>query len=678
MSLNIQDYLSLPYFSKIDISTIAADVDKAIAHCQQTITDTLENMDYSWNGLVRPIEDADNQLSCLWSPVSHMNSVVSSDALREAHDSCLPKLSAHNTWVGQHEGLFKAYKALHDSDEFASLSVAQQKTINDTLRDFRLSGIDLNKEGKAEYARIKSRLSDLSSQFANNLLDATHHWFKHIENESELSGLPQTAIAAAAQTAKQKDLTGWVFTLDFPSYLPVMMYADNRELRKEMYTAFATRASDQGPDANKWDNTAIIDEILTLRVQLAKLLGFENYAQLSLETKMAESTDQVLSFLNDLAQRSRPQAEDDVRQLKEYAATIAADIELQAWDLSYYSEKLKQSTYAISDEELRPYFPEHKVVDGLFEVIRRLYDMRIEKIEDIDTWHDDVSFYVIYDVNNTLRGGFYLDLYARPKKRGGAWMDVCRDKLSLAEKEQFPIAYLSCNFNGPVDGKPALFTHDEVITLFHEFGHGMHHMMTLVDVGGVNGINGVLWDAVELPSQFMENWCWQPEALNFISGHFETDEPLPGKMLDKLLAAKNFQSAMQMIRQLEFSLFDFILHQNFDPSQAGHVQKILDQVRRDVAVVIPPDFNRFQHSFGHIFSSSYSAAYYSYKWAEVLSADAFSLFEEKGIFNREAGLSFLHNILEAGGSYDPMELFINFRGREPEADALLRHAGITG
>ncbi len=678
MISNMQQGLSLPNFSDIDVTTIAAEIDEAIAHCQQTINKTLECNDFSWDGLIRPIEKADNALTNLWSPVSHMNSVVSTDALREAHDSCLPKLSAHHTWVGQHEDLFLAYKALRNSEEFVQLSEAQQKTIKDTLRDFRLSGIDLSSEDKVRYAGIKSRLSDLSSQFANNLLDATNNWFKHIEDDSELSGLPESAIAAAAQTARQRGLQGWVFTLDFPSYLPVMMYADNRDLREQMYTAYVTRASDKGPDAGKWNNSAIIDETLKLRLQLARLLGFENYADLSLETKMAKSADQVFGFLHDLAKRSKAQAEEDLLRVQTFAAGIDDTIELQAWDLSYFSEKLKQSTYSISDEALRPYFPQQRVVDGLFEVITRLYGTRIEQVENIDTWHDDVRFYVVYDAENKLRGGFYLDLYARPKKRGGAWMDVCRDKLSLTPNPQFPVAYLTCNFNGPVDGKPALFTHDEVITLFHEFGHGLHHILTQIDVGGVNGTNGVPWDAVELPSQFLENWCWQPEALNFISGHFETGEPLPSEMLDKLLAAKNFQSAMQMLRQLEFALFDFTLHQTFDPAQTGQVQHILDEVRKLVAVVIPPDFNRFQHSFGHIFAGSYAAGYYSYKWAEVLSADAFSRFEEEGIFNRQTGLAFLHHILEAGGSREPMELFTAFRGRVPEVDALLRHTGITG
>lgn len=678
MTTQMQEYLSLPKFSQIKTDTIIDEVDSAIAHCQETISKTVEHGNISWDDFVVPIQEADNELAKLWSPISHMNSVLSSDDLRKAHDSCLPKLSAYDTWVGQHEGLFKAYTTLHQSESFQDLSPAQKKTIEDTLRDFRLSGIDLNPEDKTQYAEIKARLSELSSQFSNNLLDATHHWSKHVEDETELTGLPDSALAAAAQTASRQDLKGWVFTADFTSYLPVMMYADNRKLREEMYTAYVTRASDQGPDAGKFDNSAIIDETLALRLRLAKLLGYDNYAELSLETKMADTPEQIISFLNDLAKRSKSQAEKDMAQLRTFVAEIDNELKLQAWDLSYYSEKLKQSEYAISDELLKPYFPQQRVVDGLFEVIRRLYSMRVEQVEDIDTWHDDVRFYTIYDADNTLRGGFYLDLYARPKKRGGAWMDVCREKLSIKQVHQLPVAYLTCNFTAPVEGKPALLTHNEVVTLFHEFGHGLHHMLTQVDVGGVNGINGVAWDAVELPSQFLENWCWQPEALNFISGHFETGKPLPDDMLKKLLAAKDFQSAMQMLRQLEFGLFDLHLHQRFDPEITNQVQEVLNKVREDIAVVETPDFNRFQNSFGHIFSGSYAAGYYSYKWAEVLSADAFSRFEEEGIFSEEAGQSFLHNILEMGGSREPMELFKAFRGRAPKIDALLRHSGITG
>ncbi|MBN7820761.1 oligopeptidase A [Bowmanella yangjiangensis] len=669
----------LPVFSAIKPSDIQPRVEQAIAHCKAEIERLVTQPHFTWDNLVAPLDEADDKLSRYWSPVSHMNSVVSNDELREAHDACLPLLSDYGTWVGQHEGLYRAYKAIREGEEYPQLTDAQRKVIDNALRDFELSGIALPKEKQQRFAEIQSRLSDLSSKFSNNLMDATLGWTKHIQNQDELAGLPESALEAAAQAAKQKDLQGWLFTLDIPSYLPVMMYADNRQLREEMYLAYSTRASDQGPNAGKWDNSAIMEETLTLRQELAQLLGFDTYAQRSLATKMAESTEQVIGFLDDLAIRSKPQAQADLAELREFAQEAYGIHHLEAWDLAYYSEKLKEDRYAISDEQLRPYFPEHKVVSGLFEVVKRLYGLHIAQRDGVDVWHKDVRFFDIFDKNNELRGSFYLDLYARAHKRGGAWMDVCLDRRLLDGGEvQNPVAYLTCNFNGPVGDKPALFTHDEVVTLFHEFGHGIHHMLTKVAASGVAGINGVPWDAVELPSQFLENWCWEEEALSFISGHYQSGEPLPKELLEKMLAARNFQSAMQMVRQLEFSLFDFHLHQDYQPGQSGQVQQVLDRVRQQVSVVIPPSFNRFQHSFGHIFAGGYAAGYYSYKWAEVLSADAFSRFEEEGIFNPRTGEDFLTHILEMGGSKEPMELFVAFRGREPQVDALLRHSGIGG
>ena len=667
----------LPLFSKISPEQIQPAIEKAIQACKDTIDNVVASGEVSYASVVETIEEVDDALGKMWSPVSHMNSVVSSDALREAHDACLPMLSEFGTWVGQHEGLYKAYQALKDSDEFAHLDEAQQKHITNTLRDFTLSGVALSDEKKQQYASIQAKLSELSSTFSNNLMDATMGWHKVVTDESQLVGLPDSAKAAAAQAARQKDLQGWLFTLDIPSYLPVMMYAEQRELREEMYKAYVTRASDQGPLAGKFDNTQVIDETLVLRAQLAELLGFDSYADKSLATKMANSTTQVTSFLRDLAARSKPQAEQELAEVQAYAESVFGISELAAWDIPFYSEKLKQEKYAISDEILRPYFPENKVVQGLFEVVNRLYGLQINEVEGVDTWHDDVRYFEIKDSDGDLRGSFYLDLYARAKKRGGAWMDECRvRRVRQNGTMQSPVAYLTCNFNGPVDGKPALFTHDEVVTLFHEFGHGIHHMLTKVSVAGVSGINGVPWDAVELPSQFLENWCWEEEALGFISGHYESGEPLPKDLLDKMLAARDYQSAMQMVRQLEFSLFDFLLHQL--PQGQADVQGVLDQVRSEVAVLTPPSFNRFQHSFGHIFAGGYAAGYYSYKWAEVLSADAYSKFEEEGIFNRDTGQSFLNNILEMGGSREPMDLFVAFRGREPQVDALLRHSGIRG
>ncbi|BEE19806.1 oligopeptidase A [Aeromonas enteropelogenes] len=670
---------SLPPFSQIQPEQVQPAVTQAIADCKQKIADVLAKQEpRTWDSLIAPLEEVNDRLARIWSPVSHLNSVLNSEALRAAHDACLPLLSEFQTYVGQHEGLYQAYLALSESDDFPRLDDAQRKEIQNTLRDFRLSGIGLPAEAQQRYGEIQARLSELASRFSNNVLDATQGWHKLVADEAELAGLPESVLAAARQMAELKGKQGWLFTLDIPSYLPVMMYADNRELRAEMYEAFTTRASDQGPNAGKWDNSAIMTELLALRRELAQLLGFANYAELSLATKMADKTEQVVNFLTDLARRSLPQGKAELEEIRAFAAEQHGQSELAAWDLAYYAEKLKQHKFSISDEQLRPYFPASKVVKGLFEVVKRVFGMKVRERLGIDTWHPDVRFYDIFDADDELRGSFYLDLYAREHKQGGAWMDVCLGRRYRRDGSlQKPVAYLTCNFNGPVDGKPALFTHNEVVTLFHEFGHGIHHMLTQVDVAGVAGINGVAWDAVELPSQFLENWCWESEALAFISGHYETGEPLPADLLEKMMAARNFQAAMQMLRQLEFALFDFRLHQEFDPARPDQIPALLDEVRSQVAVMTPPAFNRFQHSFSHIFAGGYAAGYYSYKWAEVLSADAFSRFEEEGIFNPVTGQSFLRHILEKGGSKEPMELFKAFRGREPRVDALLRHSGIA-
>lgn len=670
---------SLPPFSQIQPDHVQPAVTQAIADCKQKIKDVLAHTEpHTWDSLIAPLEEVNDRLARIWSPVSHLNSVLNSEPLRAAHDACLPLLSEFQTYVGQHEGLYQAYLALSESDDFPRLGGAQRKEIQNTLRDFRLSGIGLPAEAQQRYGEIQARLSELASRFSNNVLDATQGWHKLVADEAELAGLPESVLAAARQMAELKGKEGWLFTLDIPSYLPVMMYADNRELRAEMYEAFTTRASDQGPNAGKWDNSAIMTELLTLRSELARLLGFANYAELSLATKMADKTSQVVNFLTDLAAKSLPQGKAELEEIRAFAAEQHGQSELAAWDIAYYAEKLKQHKFSISDEQLRPYFPANKVVKGLFEVVKRVFGMKVRERLGIDTWHPDVRFYDIFDSEDELRGSFYLDLYAREHKRGGAWMDVCLGRRYRQDGSlQKPVAYLTCNFNGPVDGKPALFTHDEVVTLFHEFGHGIHHMLTRIDVAGVAGINGVAWDAVELPSQFLENWCWESEALAFISGHYETGEPLPADLLEKMLTARNFQAAMQMLRQLEFALFDFRLHQEFDPANPAQIPALLSEVRSQVAVMTPPAFNRFQHSFSHIFAGGYAAGYYSYKWAEVLSADAFSRFEEEGIFNPATGQSFLQNILEKGGSKEPMELFRAFRGREPKVDALLRHSGIA-
>ncbi|QYK09089.1 oligopeptidase A [Shewanella mangrovisoli] len=678
MSNPLLNGAKLPLFSQIKPEHIQVAVEQAIAQCRAKIDEVLQTPGpFTWDNLVAPLEQVDDELSQIWSPVSHMNSVVSTDEWRAAHDACLPLLSEYGTYVGQHQGLYQAYKSLRASADFDQLSQAQQMVIEHSLRDFELSGIGLDDGQKVRYGEIVKRLSELTSGFSNQLLDATQAWTKLITDEAELAGLPDSAKAAAKAMAEARELEGWLFTLDFPSYLPVMTYSENRSLREECYRAFVTRASDQGPNAGEFDNGPLMDEILALRHELAQLLGFDSFAEKSLATKMAETPAQVMAFLNELALRSKDQAKTELAELKAFVLEQYGVSEMASWDLSFYAEKLQQHKYEISQELLRPYFPEDKVLSGLFYTVSRLFGLKIVEQTEFDRWHKDVRFFDIFDEAGEHRGSFYLDLYARTGKRGGAWMDDCRVRRHTPTGLQKPVAYLTCNFNGPVDGKPALFTHDEVTTLFHEFGHGIHHMLTKIDVAGVSGINGVPWDAVELPSQFMENWCWQEEALAEISGHYETGEPLPKAMLDKMLAAKNFQSGMMMLRQLEFSLFDFRLHHEYDPAKGARIQETLDEVRRQVAVLIPPAFNRFQHGFAHIFAGGYAAGYYSYKWAEVLSADAFSRFEEEGIFNPDTGRSFLHNILEMGGSAEPMDLFKQFMGREPSIDALLRHSGIA-
>ena len=664
----------LPRFSQIKPEHVLPAIKETLNNCRKTIESVLEqHSEFTWDNLIQPIDEMDEKFSRAWSPVSHLNSVKNSPELREAYEACLPLLSEYSTWVGQHKPLYQAYKQLKDSKHYENLSKAQKKVIDNALRDFELSGIGLSEDKQKRYGEIVAKLSELSSQYSNNVLDATMGWSKLITNVEDLAGMPESALTAAKEQAKAKDQEGWLLTLDIPSYLPVMTYCDNRDLRFELYQAYNTRASDQGPDAGKWDNTEIIKQILSLRAELAQLLGFTTYADKSLATKMAETTTQVTEFLNDLASKAKPQGEKELADLKRYAYEYFGASDIKPWDIAYYSEKQKQHLYTINDEELRPYFPEQRVVNGLFAVVQRIFGITAKQRHDVEVWAPEVKFYDLYDATGELKGSFYLDLYAREHKRGGAWMDDCIGRMRFADGHiQKPVAYLTCNFNRPIGDKPALFTHNEVTTLFHEFGHGLHHMLTEIDVSSVAGINGVPWDAVELPSQFLENWCWQPEALEFISGHYQTGEPLPQQMLEKMLDAKNFQAALFILRQLEFGLFDFKLHSD----KTSDILETLKQVRQQVAVVPTVDWGRFPHAFSHIFAGGYAAGYYSYLWAEVLSADAFSRFEEEGIFNENTGNAFLDNILSQGGSDEPMTLFKNFRGREPQLEALLRHYGI--
>ena len=668
----------LPQFSKIKPEHIQPAIEQLIQECRKTTEHVLNQPNFSWENFCQPLAEVNERLSRAWSPVGHLNAVKNSPELREVYQACLPLLAEYGTWVGQHQGLYNAYLQLKNSAEFANYSQAQKKAIENSLRDFELSGISLPPEQQKRYGEIVTRLSELNSQFSNNVLDATMGWEKIVTDENQLKGLPESALQAAKQSAQNKGVEGYRFTLEIPSYLPVMTYCENRQLREEMYRAFVTRASEQGPNAGKWDNSSVMEEILTLRVELAKLLGFEHYTDLSLATKMAENPQQVFDFLENLAVRCKPQGEKELAELEEFCKTTENVTALEPWDITFYSEKQKQAQYSINDEELRPYFPEDRVLSGLFELIKRIFNIRAVERFGVDTWHKDVRFFDLIDETDEVRGSFYLDLYAREHKRGGAWMDDCIGRKRKADGSlQKPVAYLTCNFNAPIGDQPALFTHDEVTTLFHEFGHGIHHMLTQIDIGEVAGINGVPWDAVELPSQFLENWCWEEQALAFISGHYQTGEPLPKEKLTQLLKAKNFQAAMFVLRQLEFGLFDFRLHHNYQPNKANQILDQLKSVKQQVAVIKGVEWARTPHSFSHIFAGGYAAGYYSYLWAEVLSADAYSRFEEEGIFNPTTGKSFLDEILTRGGSEEPMALFERFRGRKPTLDALLRHKGIA-
>lgn len=668
----------LPRFSLIQAEHVVPAIEQTLAENREKIQFILKQTEsYQWENLVAPLEDLEDMLSRRWSPVSHMNSVMNNEALRQAYEACLPLLSSYATELGQNSELYAAFLQLSQSKHYLLLNQAQQKVIENALRDFRLSGVALSESKKQRYKDIMESLSQLTNQYENNLLDATNAWKKQISDETLLDGLPQSALAMTSQAATSAGLTGWLFGLDFPSYRAMITFAKNRELREEFYSAYVTRASDVGEHKGKWDNSPVMEKIMALRHEMAQLLGFKNYAERSLATKMAKTTDQVMVFLRDLAERALPMARQEIADLRQFARSIDQLEELEAWDVAYYSEKLRQHRYHLSQEDLKPYFSEPKVLQGLFAVAGKLYGMQFMPKASVDVWHKDVTFYEICDAHGQLRGQFYLDLYAREHKRSGAWMDECIRRKKDKAGVQIPVAYLTCNFSPPVGNHPALFTHDEVLTLFHEFGHGLHHMLTQVDYPSVSGINGVPWDAVELPSQFMENWCWEREALDMFARHYETAELIPTALYERMMAAKNFQAGMQMVRQVELALFDFRLHLEYEPARGARLFEILEEIRQQMAVIRPPSYNRFPHSFSHIFAGGYAAGYYSYKWAEVLSSDAFAKFEDNGIFDPQTGRQFLESILEQGGSRDPMTLFIEFRGREPQIDALLRHSGIT-
>jgi len=663
----------IPLFSEINPAHIQPALESIIAENQQAIELLVKIENPGWSTFIHPFEELDERLSKMWDTVSHLNSVIDDEEFRDNYRSCLPIISDYATSLAQNEDIYKQFQSVRDSTAFDSFDQAQQKLVDNALRDFLLSGVALPDNKKERYKEIQSELSTLSNRFEQNLLDATDHWMLHIVDENKLAGLPDTAIALAKDQAQQKNLQGWVFNLQAPSYIPFIMFADDRSLRQQIYEAYVTRASEMGPDAGRWDNSEIIDDILTLRREKAALLGFDDYVDLALQTRMAENASSVSDFLSQLATAARTSADREFLELTAYASQDGIE-ELMAWDIPYYGERLRQQQYEISQEDVRPWFPLDRVLNGLFEVVANLYGLTIKQLNDVETWHPDVEFFEIFDSEGEPRGRFFLDLYARKGKRGGAWMGDGISRKETAEGVQNPLAWLVTNFSPPMEGKPSLLSHDEVITLFHEFGHGLHHMLTRVAYPAVSGINGVPWDAVELPSQMMENWCWQDEVLELISGHYESGEPLPKDLIDRLKQAKNFQAGMLLLRQIEFATFDISIHSG---TVAVDVQQTLDQVRDGIAVFKPPHFNRFQNSFSHIFAGGYASGYYSYSWAEVLSADAFSLFEEKGIFDPDTGRSFLENILEKGGSDEPQVLFMAFRGRKPEIEALLRHRGLA-
>ncbi len=668
------DINALPRFSEIRPEHVEPAIRTIVAENRKAIDLLMQETLKDWDNFIQPLHNLNDRLEKAWSPVSHMNAVVQDDALRAAHDACLPELSAYHTYLGQHRGLFDAYSNIRESDAFISLSQAQKKSIDNALRDFRLSGIDLEEPQRIRYAEISARLSELGSQFSNHVLDATRAWSKHVVDESLLAGLPGTALKMVQSQAKAKQLPGFLLTLDAPCYIAIMNYADDRELRREMYEAYVTRASECGPNAGEFDNSGIITETLQLRFELATLLGFPSFADYSLATKMAESPQQVTDFLWNLVERSRSSALRDLQELRAFAAEKYGCNEIASWDIAWLSEKLREQSYAVDQEVLRQYFPLSKVLSGLFELISRLFGVFIEQEAGIDLWHPDAVAYRVVRGGNTI-ARFFTDFYARENKRGGAWMGDCVARRRLDDGSvQLPVAFLVCNFMPPAGDQPCLLSFDDVTTLFHEFGHGLHHMLTQVDCAPVSGINGVEWDAVELPSQFLENWCWQKALIPTISSHHVTGEPLSIDLLEKMLEAKNFQSGMQMLRQLEFALFDFILHWQYGSSQ--DLKLILDEIRSRASVFPPPSFNRFQNSFSHIFAGGYAAGYYSYKWAEVLSADAFAAFEETDILDDATSARFLSEMLERGGTEGAMCLFRRFRGRDPDVAALLRHSGL--
>jgi oligopeptidase A len=666
------DFSGLPRFAETKPEHVAPAMTRLLAEARLAMRQA-EDAPATWESFVAPLEDANERVGRAWGQVSHLHAVLDTPPLREAYNAALPAVTQYWTELGQNLRLFEKYRALRAATEFARLTAARQKVVENALRDFRLSGAELPAEKKPRFAAIQEELAKLEAKFSENVLDATNAWTITVEDESRVKGIPADVLEPAREAAGKEGKRGWKFTLQAPSYLPVMQYAEERTLREQMYRASATRASEFGKP--ELDNTPLIAKILALREEDARLLGYASYAEVSLVPKMAETPAQVLVFLRDLARRARPFAERDVAELREFSRAELGLESLESWDLAFASEKLRAKRYSFSDQEVKQYFPETQVVPGMFRLVERLFGVRITE-SSAPRWHEDVRFFEVRAGDGAMVGQFYTDLYARETKRGGAWMDSAIGRRLKGASIQTPVAYLNCNFPRPVGGKPALFTHDDVITLFHEFGHGLHHLLTRGEELAISGINGVEWDAVELPSQFMENFCWEWKLLEGMARHVDSGASLPRALFDKMRAAKNFQSGLATLRQIEFALFDMRLHSDFDPASGRASQDLLDEVRREVAVLVPPAWNRFPNSFSHVFAGGYAAGYYSYKWAEVLSADAYSLFEEKGVLDPEAGRRFRDEILAVGGSRPAAESFRAFRGREPSVEALLRHSGM--
>jgi oligopeptidase A len=675
LSNPLLDFSGLPRFDAILPEHVGPAMDALLEDARRAVeTVALPDTPPTWETVVEPLAGSLDRLDRAWGAVRHLNAVVNTPAIRNAYNAALPVVIAFHTDLSQDQRLYDKYRALRAQPEFTSLDAAQRQLIDNELRDFRLGGAELDAAGKARFKAVQEELADLSTQFDEHVLDATNAWALYITDASELAGVPQDVLAAANAAAKADGKAGWKLTLRMPCYLPVLQYARSRNLRRRMHEAHATRASELG-ERTEWDNTAIIDRILALRHEEALLLGYRNYAEVSLVPKMAGEPAEVIAFLRDLAQRARPFAQRDFAELAAFARSELELADFAPWDLAFATERLKASRYAYSEQEVRQYFPEDQVLSGLFRVVETIYGVRIRETS-AATWHPSVRFFEIADRSGALIGQFYFDLYAREGKQGGAWMDDAINRRHVAGVIQNPVAYLTCNLSAPVDGKPATFTHDEVITIFHEFGHGLHLLLTGIDVAGISGIQGVEWDAVELPSQFMENFCWEWDVLAHMTRHVDTGAPLPRELFDRMISARNFQSGMATMRQVELGLFDMLLHDRQGPASEPP-KTTLEAVRREVAVIERAPYDRSMHSFGHVFAGGYAAGYYSYKWAEVLSADAFSLFEEQGVLSPAAGARFRDEVLARGGSRPALESFVAFRGRPPQLDALLRHHGMA-